>query len=64
MDSIEVKELKKANSKLKDRIAHLEELLWVLENGDSKEYHLVRESVRRAVGLRDERYLDLGFGVR
>ncbi len=64
MDSIEVKELKKANAELRGRIAHLEELLWVLENGDPDEYRSVRDLVRRTIGLSDEKYLDLGFGVR
>jgi hypothetical protein len=64
MDSEEIQELKKVNCRLKDRIAHLEELLWTLENGDPDEYRSVRDLVRRTIGLHDEKYLDLGFGVR
>ena len=52
------------NCRLRDRIAHLEELLWTLENGDPDEYRSVRDLVRRTIGLHDEKYLDLGFGVR
>lgn len=59
-----IKELKEENSQLKDRIAHLEELLWTLENGDPDEYRSIRDLVRRTIGLHDEKYLDLGFGVR
>ncbi len=60
----EVEKLKQEVSVLRQRVAHLEELLWICEQGDSDVYHSVTEELRKAIGLPPQEYIDLGFGIR